>query len=71
MGVGRRCWCSSRTATAPAAAPLHGPTSFGFFSPIGPVEVEGRPIVQTGRVDPKARSSTLQFERGGRKACEL
>jgi hypothetical protein len=43
------------------------PTAFGSSFLIGPVEVEGRPIVKIREVafDPKSRSFTLQFERGG------
>jgi hypothetical protein len=43
------------------------PTAFGSSFLIGPVEVEGRPIVKIREVafDPKARTFTLTFERGG------
>src|SRR5204863_7108738 len=43
------------------------PTAFGSSFLIGPVEVEGRPIVRIKEVafDPKARTFTLAFERGG------
>jgi hypothetical protein len=43
------------------------PTAFGSSFLIGPVETEGRPIVKIREVsfDPKARTFTLAFERGG------
>ena len=43
------------------------PTAFGSSFLIGPVEVEGRPIVKIREVafDPKLRTFTLSFERGG------
>ncbi len=43
------------------------PTAFGSSLLIGPVEVEGRPIVKIREVafDPKSRAFTLSFERGG------
>jgi hypothetical protein len=43
------------------------PTAFGSSFLIGPVEVEGRPIVKLREVafDPKSRTFTLGFERGG------
>jgi hypothetical protein len=43
------------------------PTAFGSSFLIGPVEVDGRPIVRIREVafDPKARTFTLAFERGG------
>ncbi len=43
------------------------PTAFGSSFLIGPVEVEGRPLVKIREVafDPKARTFTLAFERGG------
>jgi hypothetical protein len=43
------------------------PTAFGSSFLIGPVEVEGRPLVKLKEVafDPKARAFTLSFERGG------
>jgi hypothetical protein len=43
------------------------PTAFGSSFLIGPVEVEGRPIVKLKQVafDPKSRTFTLAFERGG------
>ena len=43
------------------------PTAFGSSFLIGPVEVEGRPIVKIKEIafDPKTRTFTLHFERGG------
>jgi hypothetical protein len=43
------------------------PTAFGSSFLIGPVEVEGRPIVKIKEVafDPKSRTFTLEFVRGG------
>jgi hypothetical protein len=43
------------------------PTAFGSSFLIGPVEVDGRPLVKLKEVafDPKARAFTLSFERGG------
>ena len=51
----------------PLAPAGMAPTAFGSSFLVGPVEVEGRPIVKIKEVafDPKARSFTLQFERGG------
>ncbi len=49
-------------------APQHmAPTAFGSSFLVGPVEVEGRPIVKIREVafDPSSRSFTLAFERGG------
>ncbi len=42
-------------------------TAFGSSFLVGPVEVEGRPIVKIKElaIDPKARKFTLAFERGG------
>jgi hypothetical protein len=43
------------------------PTAFGSSFLVGPVEVEGRPIVRLKELafDPAARTFTLSFERGG------
>jgi hypothetical protein len=49
-------------------APAHmAPTAFGSSFLVGPVELEGRPIVKIKEVafDPGSRSFTLAFERGG------
>jgi hypothetical protein len=44
------------------------PTAFGSSFLIGPVEVDGRPVVKLKEVafDPKSRTFTLSFERGGK-----
>ena len=49
------------------------PTAFGSSFLIGPVEVEGRPIVKIREVafDPKARTFTLAFERGGSATVQM
>jgi hypothetical protein len=49
------------------------PTAFGSSFLIGPVEVEGRPIVKIREVafDPAARTFTLAFERGGAAAVKM
>jgi hypothetical protein len=49
------------------------PTAFGSSFLIGPVEVEGRPIVRIKEVafDPKARTFTLAFERGGAATVKM
>jgi hypothetical protein len=51
----------------PLAPAGNAPTAFGSSFLIGPVEVEGRPIVKIREVafDPKSRTFTLGFERGG------
>ena len=49
------------------------PTAFGSSFLIGPVEVEGRPIVKIREVvfDPKSKTFTLAFERGGAAAVTM
>jgi hypothetical protein len=49
------------------------PTAFGSSFLVGPVEVEGRPIVRIREVafDPKARTFTLAFERGGTATVKM
>jgi hypothetical protein len=49
------------------------PTAFGSSFLIGPVEVEGRPIVRLKDIvfDPKARRFLLAFERGGTATVTL
>jgi len=49
------------------------PTAFGSSFLIGPVEVEGRPIVKIREVafDPAARTFTLAFERGGAATVKM
>jgi hypothetical protein len=51
----------------PLAPEGRAPTAFGSSFLIGPVEVEGRPIVKLKEVafEPAARAFTLAFERGG------
>lgn len=51
----------------PLAPAGMAPTAFGSSFLIGPVEIDGRPIVRIKEVafDPKARTFTLAFERGG------
>jgi hypothetical protein len=51
----------------PLAPAGMAPTAFGSSFLIGPVEVEGRPVVRLREVafDPKTRTFTLSFERGG------
>jgi hypothetical protein len=49
------------------------PTAFGSSFLIGPVEVEGRPLVKIREVafDPKTRTFTLAFERGGAATVKM
>jgi hypothetical protein len=49
------------------------PTAFGSSFLIGPVEVEGRPIVKIREVafEPKSRTFTLAFERGGSATMKM
>ena len=51
----------------PMAPAGMAPTAFGSSFLIGPVEIDGRPIVRIKEVafDPKTRTFTLAFERGG------
>ncbi len=51
----------------PLAPAGMAPTAFGSSFLVGPVEVEGRPIVKIREIafDPKSRTFTLQFDRGG------
>jgi len=51
----------------PLAPDGRAPTAFGSSFLIGPVEVDGRPIVKLKEVafDPKARRFSLAFEQGG------
>jgi hypothetical protein len=51
----------------PLAPAGMAPTAFGSSFLVGPVEVEGRPIVKIREVafDPKSRTFSLQFDRGG------
>jgi hypothetical protein len=51
----------------PRAPSALAPTAFGSSFLLGPVEVDGRPIVRIREVafEPKSRTFTLAFERGG------
>ena len=57
----------------PMAPAGMAPTAFGSSFLVGPVEEEGRPIVKIKEVafDPKARTFTLHFERGGSATLKL
>jgi hypothetical protein len=57
----------------PLAPTGMAPTPFGSSFLIGPIDVEGRPIVKIKEVafDAKARTFTLQFERGGMATVHL
>jgi hypothetical protein len=48
-------------------------TAYGSSFLVGPVEIEGRPVVRIREVafDPKAHTYTLQFERGGSATVKL
>jgi hypothetical protein len=57
----------------PMAPAGMAPTAFGSSFLIGPVEVEGRPIVKLKEVafEPKSRTFTLAFERGGSATVKM
>jgi hypothetical protein len=57
----------------PLAPTGMAPTAFGSSFLIGPVEVEGRPIVKIREVafDPKSRTFTLAYERGGEASVRM
>ena len=57
----------------PMAPAGMAPTAFGSSFLIGPVEDEGRPVVKIKEVafDPRARTFTLAFERGGSATVKL
>jgi hypothetical protein len=57
----------------PLAPAGMAPTAFGSSFLVGPVEVEGRPVVKLREVvfDPKARTFALQFERGGTASVKM
>ncbi len=57
----------------PLAPAGMAPTAFGSSFLIGPVEMEGRPIVRIKEVafDPRARAFTLAFERGGAATVKI
>jgi hypothetical protein len=57
----------------PLAPAGMAPTAFGSSFLVGPVEIDGRPIVRIKEVafDPKSRTFTLAFERGGSATVKL
>ncbi len=57
----------------PKAPQGMAPTAFGSSFLVGPVEVEGRPIVKISDVaiDPKAQTLTVTFARGGSAVVKL
>jgi hypothetical protein len=57
----------------PMAPAGMAPTAFGSSFLVGPVEVDGRPVVKLREVafDPKVRAFTLAFERGGTANVKL
>ena len=57
----------------PLAPQGAAPTAFGSSFLVGPVEVDGRPIVRFKEIafDPKARAFTVTFERGGAATLKL
>ncbi len=57
----------------PKAPAGMAPTAFGSSFLIGPIEQDGRPIVRIREVafDPKSRTFSLAFERGGTAAIKL
>jgi hypothetical protein len=57
----------------PLAPPGMAPTAFGSSFLVGPVEVEGRPIVKLREVafEPNSRTFQLTFERGGTAKVSL
>jgi hypothetical protein len=57
----------------PLAPAGMAPTAFGSSFLVGPIEVEGRPIVKIREVafDPKTRTFTLAFERGGTATLKM
>ncbi len=57
----------------PLAPEGRAPTSFGSSFLVGPVEVDGRPIVRIKEIafDPAKRTFTLDFERGGKATIAM
>jgi len=57
----------------PLAPEGRAPTAFGSSFLVGPVEVDGRPLVKFKEVafDPKSRAFSLAFERGGTAVVKL
>ena len=66
-------WKDGYWRLRPLAPAGRAPTAFGSSFLIGPVEVEGRPIVRIREVafDPKSRTFTLSFARGGTATVTL
>jgi hypothetical protein len=59
--------------TRPLAPEGRAPTAFGSSFLVGPVEIEGRPIVKLKEIvfDPAERRFSLAFERGGSASITL
>jgi hypothetical protein len=57
----------------PMAPPTMRTTAYGSSFLIGPIEIEGRPIVKIREIvfEPKTRTFTLHFERGGAATLTL
>jgi hypothetical protein len=57
----------------PLAPEGRAPTSFGSSFLVGPIEVDGRPIVRIKEIafDPAKRTFTLDFERGGKATIAM
>ncbi len=57
----------------PLAPDGRAATAFGSSFLVGPVEIEGRPIVKLREIafDPKAKTFTLSFERGGQATMTM
>jgi hypothetical protein len=57
----------------PLAPEGRAATAFGSSFLVGPVEIEGRPIVKLREIafDPKAKTFTLSFERGGQATMTM
>ena len=57
----------------PLAPAGQAPTAFGSSFLVGPVEIDGRPIVKIKDIafEPKTRTFALSFERGGRATLQL
>jgi hypothetical protein len=57
----------------PLAPEGRAATAFGSSFLVGPVEIEGRPIVKLREIafDPKAKAFTLSFERGGQATMTM
>jgi hypothetical protein len=57
----------------PLTPPRHQPTAYGSSFLVGPIEQEGRPVVNLREVsfDPATLTFTLQFQRGGQGTVRL